>query len=133
SFRIMVGLGTLFIILTVIGWRFRNNLENHPRYLKIMMWAIPLPYIALETGWIVTEVGRQPWIVYGLMRTTDAVSTVPLPDVWISLIGFVLVYGILGLLDFRLIYSIARKGPEPPVESKRSARPASGSPGTAVK
>lgn len=117
SFRIMVGLGTLFLGVTVIGWFWRKNLQKHPRFLKLMIWMIPLPYLALELGWIVTEVGRQPWIVYGLMRTREAVSSVPLPDVWASFIGFILVYGLLGLLDFVLIYRIAKKGPDPAVES----------------
>ena len=74
SFRIMVGLGFLFALLTVIGWFKRNKLETVRWYLKIMMYAIPLPYVATELGWIVKEVGRQPWIVYNVMRTADAVS-----------------------------------------------------------
>ena len=77
SFRIMVGLGFLFALLTVIGWFKRNKLETVRWYLKIMMYAIPLPYLAAELGWIVKEVGRQPWIVYSVMRTTDAVSPIP--------------------------------------------------------
>jgi len=121
SFRIMVGLGTLFLIVSVIGWIWRRNLRNHPRFLKLMIWMIPLPYLALELGWIVTEVGRQPWIVYGLMRTRDAVSTVPLPDVWVSFVGFILVYGLLGILDFALIYRIAKRGPEPAQELESAA------------
>ena len=70
SFRIMVGLGFLFALLTVIGWFKRNRLETDRWYLRIMMYAIPLPYLAAELGWMVTEVGRQPWIVYDVMRTS---------------------------------------------------------------
>ncbi|MCK5192565.1 MAG: cytochrome ubiquinol oxidase subunit I, partial [Desulfobulbaceae bacterium] len=74
SFRTMVALGTLFPLLTIIGWFKRNRLVESPGYLKVMLFAIPLPYIAIELGWVLAEVGRQPWIVYGLMKTSDAVS-----------------------------------------------------------
>ena len=72
----MVGLGFLFVLLMVIGWFLRNRLLEAPWYLKIMLYAIPLPYIAIQAGWAVTEVGRQPWIVYGLMKTSQAASPV---------------------------------------------------------
>lgn len=123
SFRIMVGLGTLFIVMMILAWFYRKNLVEHPRFLKFMIWMIPLPYLAIQTGWIVTEVGRQPWIVYGLMRTRDAVSIVPLVDVWISFIGFIVVYGLLGLLDFWLIYQMAQKGPPPAGADKKQPVP----------
>jgi cytochrome d ubiquinol oxidase subunit I len=73
---------------------------------------IPLPYIAIETGWIVAEVGRQPWIVYGLMRTSDAVSPVAGSQVLVTLIGFIVLYSILGIANFLLIARLVRKGPE---------------------
>ncbi|MFO7752019.1 MAG: cytochrome ubiquinol oxidase subunit I [Desulfobacteraceae bacterium] len=113
GFRAMVGLGTLFIALTAYGWFRRNHLMESPRYLKIMMYSIPLPYIALEMGWVVAEVGRQPWIVYNLMKTSDAVSPVMGSQVLVSLAGFILVYGFLGAVGFYLIIKNARKGPEP--------------------
>jgi cytochrome d ubiquinol oxidase subunit I len=113
SFRLMVGLGFLFVLLTVVGWFKRKNLENSPRYLKIMLYAIPLPYIALECGWMVAEVGRQPWIVYGLMRTSDAVSPIAASQVWPSLAAFILVYSLLGAVALSLIVKFAKQGPEP--------------------
>jgi cytochrome d ubiquinol oxidase subunit I len=112
SFRGMVGLGVLFILLTVVGWFKRNRLLESPLYLKAMMFAIPLPYIAIEMGWIVAEVGRQPWIVYGVMRTSDAVSPISTPQVFASLIAFILVYGFLGAIGFYLIFKNAKKGPK---------------------
>lgn len=112
GFRVMVGLGTLFIILTVYGWFRRNRLMESPKFLKIMVYSIPLPYIAIEMGWIVAEVGRQPWIVYNLMKTSDAVSPVMGSQVLVSLIGFIVVYGLLGIAGFYLIIKNARKGPE---------------------
>ncbi len=113
SFRLMVALGFLFILLTVVGWFKRKNLEASPGYLKVMLYAIPLPYIALEAGWMVAEVGRQPWIVYGLMRTSDAVSPIAASQVWLTLVGFILVYSVLGAVAFFLISKIAKQGPEP--------------------
>jgi cytochrome d ubiquinol oxidase subunit I len=113
AFRLMVGLGFLFVLLTVVGWFKRRKLEASPGYLKIMLYAIPLPYIALQAGWIVTEVGRQPWIVYGLMRTQDAVSPIAISQVAISLAAFILVYSTLGAIAFYLIAKQARRGPEP--------------------
>jgi cytochrome d ubiquinol oxidase subunit I len=111
SFRIMVGLGFLFALLTVIGWFKRNKLETVRWYLRIMVYAIPLPYLAAELGWIVTEVGRQPWIVYKVMRTADAVSPIPAPHVAVSLAAFVMLYSLLGLIAFALMVRVARKGP----------------------
>jgi len=113
SFRVMVGLGTLFILLTVYGMFRRNRLPESRNYLKIMLFAIPLPYIAIELGWVLAEVGRQPWIVYGLMRTSDAASPIAESQVLFSLIGFIVVYGLLGALGFYLIFKNAKKGPAP--------------------
>ncbi len=117
AFRTMVGLGTLFILLTIYGWFRRNKLMESPRYLKIMMLAIPLPYIAMEMGWIVTEVGRQPWIVYGLLKTSQAASPIDGIQVFISLIAFLLVYGLLGAVGYYLIVKFVKKGPEPETQN----------------
>jgi len=111
AFRTMVGLGTLFPILMIIGWYLRNRLTESPVYLKTMLFAIPLPYIAIEMGWVLAEVGRQPWIVYGLMKTSDAVSPIATSQVLVSLIAFILVYGLLGATGFYLIAENAKKGP----------------------
>ena len=111
SFRVMVGLGTLFILLTIYGWFKRNRLLESRNYLKVMLFAIPLPYIAIELGWVLAEVGRQPWIVYGLMRTSDAASPIDVSQVLFSLIGFIVVYGLLGAIGFYLIATNAKKGP----------------------
>lgn len=112
SFRLMVALGMLFPLLMIYGWLKRKHLLEQPLYLKIMLYSIPLPYIATELGWVLAEVGRQPWIVYGLMRTSDAVSPVASSQVWVSLIAFILVYGLLGAVGFYLIAKNAKAGPE---------------------
>ncbi len=112
GFRIMVGLGFLFGLLTILAWLKRNAPETAPALLKVLILAIPLPYLAIEAGWVVAEVGRQPWIVYGLMKTKDAVSVLASSQVLISLIAFVAFYSFLGIIDFYLLAKYARKGPE---------------------
>lgn len=111
AFKIMVGLGFYFALVTLIGWFLRNRLTESPWYLKLMLYSIPLPYIANELGWTLAEVGRQPWIVYGLMKTKDAVSPIATSQVAVTLIAFILVYGLLGAVGFYLIFKSARKGP----------------------
>jgi cytochrome d ubiquinol oxidase subunit I len=113
SFRIMVGLGFLFVLLTVIGWFKRNKLESSPLYLRIMLYSIPLPYIAALLGWIVTEVGRQPWIVYQVLRTNQAASPIEGSQVAVSLAAFIIVYTLLGFVAFFLMARHAKNGPEP--------------------
>ena len=112
-FRIMVTLGGFFVLMAVVGWFKRNKLESSSGYLKIMQYAIPLPYIAATMGWTLTETGRQPWIVYGLMKTSDAVSPIATSQVAITLGGFIFLYSLLGLAAFYLIAKVAKKGPEP--------------------
>ncbi|MFN3920862.1 MAG: cytochrome ubiquinol oxidase subunit I [Caldimicrobium sp.] len=118
SFRIMVGLGFLFGLLSLLAFLKRNHPEKNPSLLKVLIWNIPLPYIAAQAGWIVAEVGRQPWIVYGLMKTADAVSPLSSVQVGLSLPAFIIVYGILGVICFWLIAYHARKGPEPIISSE---------------
>lgn len=113
AFRIMVGLGTLFILLAGLAWLKRNKLEQSRWLLGILVWAIPLPYLAIQAGWAVAEVGRQPWIVWGLMRTADAVSPIAASQVAVSLTAFILIYGLLGVAAFYLLFKYARKGPAP--------------------
>jgi cytochrome d ubiquinol oxidase subunit I len=113
SFRGMVALGTFFVLVMIIGvWR-RNQLLESPVYLKVMLYSIPLPYLAIQMGWIVAEVGRQPWIVYGIMKTSDAVSPIATSQVATTLVGFILIYGLLGAVGFYLMFKYARKGPQP--------------------
>lgn len=112
AFKGMVGLGFYFIIATILGWWKRNRLVDSPKYLKLMLLSIPLPYMACELGWVVAEVGRQPWIVYGLMKTSDAASPIATSQVLTSLIAFIVVYGLLGVTGFYLIAKNALKAPE---------------------
>ncbi len=112
AFKGMVGLGAVFIVLSIAGLFLKDKLVNTPLYLKIMVAAIPLPYLAIQLGWLVTEIGRQPWIVYGLMKTADADSPIAASQVGISLAAFIIVYGLLGLAGFYLIARKAIQGPD---------------------
>ncbi len=112
TFRFMIGLGGLFLLVAFWAFRQRRQEEPNEKLLRILPWMIPLPYFALAFGWAVAEIGRQPWIVYNLMRTSDAVSPVPAGNIAVSLGAFIVVYSLLGLLDILLIAKYARKGPE---------------------
>ncbi|MFC1836618.1 cytochrome ubiquinol oxidase subunit I [Thermodesulfobacteriota bacterium] len=113
SFRLMVGLGFLFVLVSIVAFIRRKKLESSPWLLRLLIAMIPLPYIAISLGWIVTEVGRQPWIVYNVMRTSDAASTLAVSQVGLSLAGFIVVYSLLGVACFFLVIKYAKKGPAP--------------------
>ncbi len=114
SYHIMVGLGTIFIaILLLAAWKlFRGTLYASRLMLWTLMLALPLPFIANTAGWITAEVGRQPWIIYGMMRTREGVSSVVAAgDVWFTLLGFMGMYAILGILFLFLVYREIEHGP----------------------
>ncbi|WP_346354401.1 cytochrome ubiquinol oxidase subunit I [Azotosporobacter soli] len=115
SFRIMAGAGVLMILLGASGlwlW-YRNKLAETPLYLKIMLWSLPLPYLANSCGWFVTEAGRQPWIVVGLQKVSQAASTnVTSAEIWFSMIGFTLIYGVLAMAAVYLTRKFILKGPD---------------------
>jgi len=113
SFRTMVGLGTLFLAIAVLAFIVRNDPLRFPRFAKALPWCIPLPYVCIMTGWMLAEVGRQPWIVYRLMTTAQAISPVPASNVALSLAAFVVVYSLLGSVAVYLLCRYARKGPAP--------------------
>ena len=113
TFRIMVGTGMLMLLIAV--WLLfkvlRDRIEFKPLALKLLLWAIALPYIANSTGWIFTEMGRMPWAVFGVMRVEDAVSTaVSAGEVLLSLIVFTLLYGSLMVADVYLLKKYATAG-----------------------
>lgn len=105
AFQIMVGLGTVMMMISLIYffilWR-RKTILNTKWLLKLFVFAIPLGYIALEAGWVVTEVGRQPWIINGIMRTIDAVT--PMPGIAWSFYLFSAIYFSLSLIVIFLLY-----------------------------
>ncbi|WP_426624092.1 cytochrome ubiquinol oxidase subunit I [Leifsonia sp. McL0607] len=116
AFRWMIGLGLLHVLVAVVGLWFTRTGRTPPWawMWKVAIWAMPLSLAAMIVGWIFTEMGRQPWIVFSLMKTQDGVSpgTTGL-DVLISLLAFTAVYGTLAVVEFKLIKRAAQKGPAP--------------------
>jgi len=112
AFRIMVGLGFLFVLLAYLAFRYvrRDTLERRRWFLWLMLFSIALPYLCIQLGWIVSEIGRQPWIVYNMLRTADAVSeSLTAGTVVFSLIGFIALYGTLAIVDVFLLSKYSRK------------------------
>jgi cytochrome d ubiquinol oxidase subunit I len=112
SFRVMIALGMYFAGMIAIGVLLRNRLLENPWYLKLMLVSIPLPFLAITMGWVLAEIGRQPWIVYGLMRTAAGVSPIEPVQVALSLAAFILVYALLGGVGYYLIARAAVLGPD---------------------
>ena len=126
SFRLMIGLGILAALLAMwmaLQWR-RGRLTTSPRMLRIGTWIVALPLAANSAGWIFTETARQPWIVYGLLKTDAGISTnVGTGMVLTTLILFTLLYGVLGVICFRMVRRIARDGPDTPAAPTEEISP----------
>jgi len=117
SYRLMVLLGCLFVVLAgaSLTWGLWRKVPFPPCWLRLLTLAAPLGYVACEAGWVAAEVGRQPWAVYGILRTRDAISrTVPAWQVLASLIAFTLLYALLLWVFLRILLRIVRQGPEAP-------------------
>jgi cytochrome d ubiquinol oxidase subunit I len=133
GFRLMVGLGFLILIMSAWAlWRSRHGGKKPFELGRWTLWAlvacIATPFLANTFGWLFTEMGRQPWIVYGLMKTGLASSpTVSTADVTFTLAGFVLIYTVLGVIDVVLMYMAARRGLGPGEEEHPPGQP--GAPG----
>jgi len=111
----MVGLGTMFIGLMMLAAFFlwKKNLGQVKPVLWMLMFAIPFPYIANTAGWYTSELGRQPWLVYNLLKTVDGISpVVSAGNALFTLIGFVGLYLLLGVLSLLLFGKIIHAGPE---------------------
>jgi cytochrome d ubiquinol oxidase subunit I len=123
SYHNMVLLGMYFIFIMALSvfFLYKKKLWNSRRLLKVLTWSVPLPLIACQLGWIAAEVGRQPWIVYHLMKTRDAVSvTVSSGELLFSIILFALIYLMLGSIFLFLLIRKVKHGPEPVVKEALS-------------
>ena len=110
----MVGLGMLMLLISLLGVYFsgKKDFEEYTFFLKVALFSLPLPYIAGQLGWVLAEVGRQPWIVYGVLKTADAVSkSISTAQVVASLLGFTILYGGLAVIDVFLLFKFSRRGP----------------------
>ena len=136
AFRVMVGLGLLMLAVVVLGWIARRQGgvdDGRSWWLKVAQWCMPIGFLAVLAGWTTTEVGRQPWVVYGLMRTRDAVSpSLTTGDVALSLAAYVVAYLVIFGGGFVLLRRMVRRGPEAALSREayeeieaRAARPLS--------
>ena len=115
SFRLMVGLGILFLATFVLALWFcaRRSLllEKRRWFLRWALWAIPLAWLAAEFGWIVAEVGRQPWTIAGILPTSLSASSLTAGDLYLCIAGFVVFYTVLFIIEIMLMFKYARLGP----------------------
>ena len=127
TFRIMVGLGFFFILLTMVFFYLsaRHRLDRYPWLLRVAVLSIPLPWIAAESGWIVAEVGRQPWSIEGVLPTAAAVSSLGATTVLVTIAGFALIYTVLFIVEMSLMIAAIRKGPEPDHQPEPAIAPPS--------
>jgi cytochrome d ubiquinol oxidase subunit I len=136
AFRIMVGLGLLMLGLVALGWllRLTRHLFDSGWFLKLLMWSGPIGFLAVLAGWTTTEVGRQPWTVYGLMRTADSVTpSLSGGDVIVSLLGYAAVYLIVYPFGLWFMLRAVKRGPTAiaePVSGGRPAGPVKAPPGS---
>ena len=136
AFRIMVGAGLAMLAMVAVGFwlRLRGKLFDTGWFQRALMWSMPLGFIAVLAGWTTTEVGRQPWTVYGVMRTAHSVTpSLTGSDVLISLIGYMVVYLIMFPAGLWMVMRIVRAGVAKdghgPVEGGRPAAPVKPVPG----
>ena len=124
AYHIMAGLGTYFVVLMIVAafLLWRKKLFESRWMLWIIMLSVPLPYIANTAGWLTAELGRQPWLIYGLMRTAHGFSPrVNAGNAWFTLIGFMGLYTVLAMLWLFLIYREIEIGPEPEARPRGEA------------
>jgi cytochrome bd ubiquinol oxidase subunit I len=121
AFRIMFAIGMLMLFIGWFGaWQvWRGDVERHPWFLKLCFLSGPLGFVAVIAGWFVAEVGRQPWTVYGLLRTVDSVSPITASAVGTSLIVFVFVYSIVFTAGSYYLFQLAWAGPRAGAEPER--------------
>ena len=124
TFRLMVGMGMLLLAIAALGLYLmrRGTFETSRRYLKVAAWMVTVPFIANSLGWIFTEMGRQPWVVYGLLKVQDAVSPIAPGYVAASLIGFTAIYSTLAVIEIGLMIRLARTEPAP-IAPETASRP----------
>jgi cytochrome d ubiquinol oxidase subunit I len=124
AFRVMVFAGLAMIALAAVALflSLKKWLDRYPWFFRLLAWSIPLPYLANTGGWLLAEVGRQPWIVFGLMRTEEGISVITTGGMVVfSLVAFVLVYGAAMVADIYLLIKYGRKGVSTESEAESSS------------
>ncbi|MER5645603.1 cytochrome ubiquinol oxidase subunit I [Streptosporangium sp. NPDC002524] len=114
AFYLMVCCWVVMLVVSVTGivlMRSDRRVAASRRRLRLLVAAIPLPFVAMIAGWVLRELGRQPWVVYGLLRTEDAISDIAPVTLTVSLIVFTVLFGVLALVNYWLLARFARGGP----------------------
>ena len=125
TFRFMMTVGLLMMLLSFLFLIATRGQYENAKWMKWVPWVLVLPYIGNTSGWILTEMGRQPWIVQGLLKVEDAVSpNLTVVDLWISLIGYTAVYGSLAVAMVKLMLKYAKAGPDAAMHESVDVAPA---------
>ena len=122
----MMAFGFVMILMSAYFlWAINHGDIAKAKWMKWVPWLLILPYMANASGWILTEMGRQPWIVYGLLKVQDAVSpNLTALDLWISIVGYTLVYGSLAVAMVYLMRKYAVAGPDAAMQESIDVAPA---------
>ncbi|WP_067734031.1 cytochrome ubiquinol oxidase subunit I [Novosphingobium naphthalenivorans] len=111
-FRMMAGIGFFFIAFFGLAFYCASVCQFNKRwFLKLAVAIMPLPWLAIEGGWVLAEIGRQPWAVEGVLPTFLGASSLTISQIWTTIIGFTLLYGTLAIIEVRLMIASIRKGP----------------------
>ncbi|MCJ2188658.1 cytochrome ubiquinol oxidase subunit I [Novosphingobium beihaiensis] len=120
-FRMMAGIGFFFIAFFALAFYCASVCQFNKRwFLKLAVVIVPLPWLAIEGGWVLAEIGRQPWAVEGVLPTFLGASSLTISQIWTTIVGFTLLYGTLAVIEVRLMIAAVRKGPveHPPASSE---------------
>ena len=110
AYGFMISMGTIFVLFGIYTVVFFKMYLKSPQLQKYYMYLVPLPYLVILSGWMVTEMGRQPYIIYNTMYVSDAISQVPVAQIWFSVISITLFYMLLFVLDYKLSITRIKKG-----------------------
>jgi len=125
AFRIMVAVGVYLIVFFGVAFWLASSqrLTRYPRLLKIAVWSLPLPWVAIQSGWFVAEAGRQPWVIEGVLPTFYAASGLSMTDLLISLSIFLVLYSVLFVVGTRILLKAVKAGPKDGDTDRASLRP----------
>lgn len=109
----MIGAGMALLLVMVLAMAacFKPKLQQKAGLLKLFMFALPLPWLAIESGWFLAEFGRQPWTIYNVLPTSISASSLSVADLWFSIGAITLFYAVFLVIELFLMFHVARKGP----------------------
>jgi len=110
----MVALGFWFILLFILAYVsiLKGTFENNTLLQKLALYSVPLPWIATSFGWMVAEIGRQPWTVFGVLPTVHSVTPIALTNVQATFFLFLAAFVILGIAELKILFTVVKNGPK---------------------